>query len=79
MNTCIKCLKNIVAVIGLSMITFHVAADDQIQSCRTKVEALAGKSELSFFERQALTNLIRRNNHAGIQAQCQSQVGKSAM
>jgi hypothetical protein len=77
MYSCIARMKIVAVAIGLSMITAHVVADDKTLSCRARVEVLAGSPELSFFDRQTLTNLIRRNNHAGIQARCLTPVGMS--
>ena len=78
MYTPIESMKYIVVAIALGMSAVHAIGAEKTPTCRSKVEVLANSSDLSFFERQVVTNLVRRNNQAGIIARCTSLVGMSA-
>lgn len=78
MYTPIESMKQIVVVIALSMSTVYAVGAEKTEICRSQVEVFANSSDLSFFERQMITNLVRRNNRAGILAHCASAVKISA-
>jgi hypothetical protein len=78
MYTPIVSMKQLVVAIALGMSAVHAVGAEKTEICRSKVEVLANSSDLSFFERQAVTNLVRRNNRAGVLAHCANAVRISA-
>jgi hypothetical protein len=78
MYTPIESMKHLAVAIALSVSAVHAIGAENTQICRSQVEVLANSSELSFFERQMVTNLVRRNNRAGILAHCARAVRISA-